>query len=142
MTGPSFRDLRQAARQGWQREEPDRYRRTRDAGPDGFHRRVAQALAPDTTVLDLGAGANPVVAPEQRPPGCTYFGLDVSAAELERAPAGSYDQAVVADAATELPELEGRFDLVVSLFALEHVDDVGTAVVNARSYLQPGGRLL
>ena len=142
MTASSPHGLWSVARQGWRREEPDRYRRQPDAGPDGFHRRVWDALDDGCTVLDLGAGAQPTVAPEARPGDCTYVGLDISAAELRRAPAGSYDETVVADAAVAQPQLAGRFDLVVSLFALEHVEDLEQALANTRSYLRPGGRML
>jgi SAM-dependent methyltransferase len=142
MTTLSTYDLWRAARQGWRREAPDRYRRDADAGPEGFHRRVADALAEGSVILDVGAGAEPVVAPGGRPPGCVYVGLDVSAAELERAPAGSYDETVVTDAAVPRGELEGRFDLAVSLFVLEHVEDVERTLATVRGYLRPGGRLL
>jgi len=93
-------------------------------------------------VLDLGAGARPTIAPPDRPSGCTYVGLDISLAELRRAPAGSYDELAVADVAIRSPELEGRFDLVVSWFALEHVQLLEPVLRNVRSYLRPGGRFV
>jgi SAM-dependent methyltransferase len=142
MTASSPQGLWTIARQGWRREEPDRYRRERDAGPRGFRRRVADALDEGSVVLDLGAGAHPTVTPDARPDGCVYVGLDVSAAELRRAPAASYDETVVSDAAAAQPKLAGRFDLVISQFALEHVDDLERALANARTYLRPEGRLL
>jgi SAM-dependent methyltransferase len=142
MTGLKSQDLWRAARQGWRREEPDRYRRRPDAGPEGFHRRVAEALAPGCAVLDLGSGSQPTVAPDARPAGCVYVGLDVSAAELRRAPAGSYDETVVSDAALRRAELEGRFDLAISLFALEHVEDLERTLANTAAYLRRGGRFL
>jgi SAM-dependent methyltransferase len=143
MTGSSPQGLWSIARQGWRREVPDRYRRQSDAGPRGFHRRVADALDQGCVVLDLGAGAKPTVPPDARPGECVYVGLDISAAELRRAPAGSYDETVVVDAAAvPQPQLAGRFDLVVSLFALEHVENLEAVLANARTYLRPGGRML
>jgi SAM-dependent methyltransferase len=68
--------------------------------------------------------------------------LDVSRAELLRAPSASYDEIVVADATEPTSELEGRFDLVVSWFALEHLRPLRGAVHNLRSYLRPGGRFV
>ncbi len=41
-----------------------------------------------------------------------------------------------------LPELDGRFDLIVSWQVLEHVKPLGVAMENLRSYLRPGGLLV
>ncbi len=115
-------------------------------GPDStdpdFWARLAGELRPELRILDVGAGATPCLSADRRPPGCHYVGLDVSREELIRAPAGSYDEIVVSDVCDVVPALGGRFDLVVSWFALEHVKPVATALDNVRSYLGPGGRLL
>ena len=93
-------------------------------------------------MLDVGAGASPCVAPADRPEGCRYVGLDVDAAELAKAPPGSYDETVAADA-TRLPaELRGSADLVVSWFAFEHIEPLPDAIAGLRDSLRPGGRLL
>jgi hypothetical protein len=41
-----------------------------------------------------------------------------------------------------IPELVERVDLAVSWQVLEHVQDFGRSLENARSYLRPGGTLL
>jgi SAM-dependent methyltransferase len=115
---------------------PPRYER------DELAERLDRALRPGICVLEAGGGARPLVAPEARPQGCRYVGLDVSRAELERAPAGSYDEIVVRDVVSFDPSLVRRFDLIVSLFALEHVSSVERALDNLHAYLAPGGRLL
>ena len=142
MTASRTQGLWQVARQGWRREAPERYRLPGAAGPELFHRRVAGALREGSVVLDIGAGAEPVVPPGERPPGCVYVGLDVSAAELGRAPGGSYDETVVADVAEPRGELTGRFDLAISRFTLEHVRDLERALATIRGHLRTGGRLL
>lgn len=91
-------------------------------------------------MLDVGSGRRPTILGQQRPAGVSYAGLDVSRAELERAPAGSYDELHVADVVQRVPELQGRFDLVVSWQVLEHVKPLAAALDNIRSYLRPGGR--
>ena len=142
MAGFASQGLWEVARRGWRREPPERYLAPEAPGPELFLSRVASALAEGTAVLDIGAGAEPVVPVGDRPPRCAYVGLDVSAAELDRAPEGSYDETVVADAATPQPALESRFDLVISRFVLEHVDDLERTLAVMRGYLRPGGRLL
>jgi SAM-dependent methyltransferase len=112
------------------------------ASPKGFRRRATAALFDGCTVLDLGAGARPTVPVDSRPANCTYVGLDVSEEELKRAPGGSYDELAIADAAAFEPDLAGRFDLVISMFAFEHVDDLERSLANARAYLRSGGRLI
>jgi len=107
-----------------------------------FDRLVRDALRPDMTVLDMGSGRRPCVPLDRRPPGCTYVGLDISAAELETAPAGSYDRYVVSDVSDRADELEGQFDLVVSFQVLEHVRPLDAAFENLRHYVKPGGRLI
>lgn len=107
-----------------------------------FDIRVAARLRSNMQVLDMGSGWAPSVAPGQRPPGCRYVGMDVSRAELDRAPEGSYDEVAVADIRRSLPELRDRFDLVVSCQVLEHVKPITLAADTVGSYLRPGGRFV
>jgi SAM-dependent methyltransferase len=72
----------------------------------------------------------------------TYVGLDLSSAELRRAPAGSYDEMHVADACEHVPGLDARFDVVLSFQVLEHVRPLDDVVANVRRYLRPGGRFV
>lgn len=127
-----------AARQAWRGRLPDRYE------PAWWYPHRAELLAhlgPGTRILDVGAGAKPSLPAEQRPEGCEYVGLDVSLAELDRAPEGSYDRTIGADVARRQPDLEGRFDLVLCWEVLEHVRPLEVVLENLRSYLRPGGRL-
>lgn len=107
-----------------------------------FAPRLADALADGVRVLDVGAGARPMVPPEERPPGCSYVGFDVDAEELEKAPAGSYDDIVVGDVCTLEESLVGEFDLVLSWLTMEHVKPVPQALYNLSRYQRPGGRFL
>jgi len=109
---------------------------------DAFDERIRPALLPDGRVLDVGAGRRTTIPPTSRPPGLIYEGLDLSRAELERAPVGSYDSIHVADVAHRLPALECQFDLIVSWQVLEHVKPLEVALENLRSYLKPGGQLV
>jgi SAM-dependent methyltransferase len=118
---------------------PERYA---EPWREAFELRAASAAVAGAHVLDLGGGRRPAIPHERRPQGCRYAGLDVSAEELSAAPPGSYDEVWVRDAAAPVPELAGRFDLVVSWQALEHVRPLDLALENVRGYLKPGGRLL
>jgi SAM-dependent methyltransferase len=119
---------------------PSRY--DRDFWDRPFRRELERILQPGLRILDVGSGARPAIAPEDRPPDCIYVGLDISAQELARAAPGSYDEAIVADVVAHRPELDARFDLVVSWFVLEHVKPIDAALDNMRRYLGPGGWLL
>jgi SAM-dependent methyltransferase len=140
--GAELPTVRTTVAQALQGHLPERY----DAGFDvlwraAFDREVEGVLRPGMTVLDAGSGASPAVALDRRPAGTHYVGLDISAAELQRAGA-VYDETVVGDVSRPQPELDGRFDLVVSLFLLEHVPDVGAALETMRAALKPGGTLV
>ena len=102
----------------------------------------AWALQPGMAVLDVGAGAEPTIPADRRPPGVHYAGLDVSAHELRRAGPGAYDETLVASITEPQPALHGRFDLVVSYHVLEHVEPLATALEQMRLALKPGGRLV
>ena len=107
-----------------------------------FHERVKDALRPGMNILDAGAGRVPTVPLSQRPPGCRYVGLDVSADELSKAGDGAYDDIAVADLTERVPHLEGAFDLILSFQVMEHVKPLDQAMENLRGYLRPGGRLI
>jgi SAM-dependent methyltransferase len=106
---------------------------------DPFDVAVRRHLRPGLRVLDLGAGAVPVIPPHARPVGCTYAGFDIDPAELEKAPRGSYDEEIVADATEFLPRLENQFDLIVSWQVLEHVPSLQDTLENCYRYLRPNG---
>jgi SAM-dependent methyltransferase len=93
-------------------------------------------------VLDVGSGRLPAIAPEERPQGVHYAGLDISEPELRRAPQGSYDEVIVQDIVTPNADLSGRFDLVISFQVLEHVSSLDQAFRNVELYLKPGGRFI
>lgn len=107
-----------------------------------FNARIDASLRPGMSILDVGAGCRPTVPRYRCPEGCRYVGLDFSRAELEKAPAGGYDDAIVADATEHINSLDGSFDLVLSYLVLEHVASLPEAFNNIRSYLVPGGKFL
>jgi SAM-dependent methyltransferase len=107
---------------------------------DPFIAALEPALTPSARVLDVGSGRRPTIAPEERPAGCEYVGMDISPDELEAAASGSYGEVVVADITTRVPDLEDRFDLVISWQVLEHVESLPDAFANFHAYLRPGGR--
>lgn len=115
---------------------PARYEGVWD-GP--FRTAIEAALRPGMTILDLGSGRNPTIARNERPDGTTYVGLDLSGEELTAAATGSYDEHAVADIGILQDQLVDRFDLIVSWQVLEHVRDLGAAMVCVRAYLKPGG---
>jgi SAM-dependent methyltransferase len=104
-----------------------------------FWDEVNAALARAGAVLDVGSGRRPTIAPEDRPAGVEYVGLDISAEELALAPDGAYDQTVAADASELVQDLVGRFDLILSWQVLEHVRDLPGAAANFHAYAKPGG---
>jgi SAM-dependent methyltransferase len=117
---------------------PDRYARWRE----DFDVALSGSLRPHMSVLDIGSGRKPTVPLEERPDGCTYVGLDLSAEELAAAPEGAYHEAVVSDVSEFRPELVGRFDLAVSFQVFEHVQPLAVALDNIYEYLRGGGELI
>ena len=120
-------------------ERRDRYR---EPWRDRFDALTKTYLTNNVRVLDVGSGRTPAIAPETRPSDCRYSGLDLSRRELELAPAGSYDETWVSDVTRFIPELQGRFDLIVSWQVFEHVKPLDVALENLRAYLRPGGGLV
>lgn len=104
--------------------------------------RAATAFRPGIRVLDVGSGARPAIAREQRPEGCVYVGLDISAGELERAGAGAYDELIVGDICSGPASTASRFDLVLSWQVLEHVASMRAALAVQHAALVPGGRMV
>jgi SAM-dependent methyltransferase len=129
-----------AMREAYRNRIPARYRL--DSWDVRFRAALAESVEPDQAILDVGSGAKPTLPPERRPQGIRYVGLDPSRDELEKAPAGSYDDVIVAPAEQHVPGHDGRFDLAVSFMAFEHIEPLDTALENIRSYLHPGGRLI
>jgi len=137
---PRSPGLAHVVREAWAGRLPARYDEPRTRVP--FERAVQARLRPGQRVLDVGSGAKPFLSPDERPPGIRYEGLDISAAELRKAPDGWYDAGHVADIVERDPALEGRYDLIVSNQVFEHVRPLPVALENLRAYLVPGGTMV
>ncbi len=99
------------------------------------------SLEPGLLLVDVGGGKRPVVdARTKERLNLQVIGLDISGEELQRAPQGCYDRAVVADICGDTPDLTA--DMVVALAVLEHVPDSGRALANIARMLKPGGKAL
>lgn len=107
-----------------------------------FYELIERELRPGMTILDVGSGHRPTVPRDKRPRGCVYVGMDVSEAELRRAPTHAYDETTVSDLRIDDPALHDRFDLIVSLQVFEHVRPLDPAIENLRLYLRPGGVMI
>lgn len=132
--------LAHVVREAWAGSLPPRYDEPRTKVP--FEQAVRAQLRPGQRILDLGSGAKPFLAPDERPAGVHYAGLDISAEELEKAPEGSYDAGYVADAVQRREDLVDSFDLVISYQVLEHVKPLAAVLENMRAYLVPGGTMV
>ena len=92
-------------------------------------------------IYDVGGGKQPFVSLEKKTANqMTVVGIDISATELARAPAGAYDESVCADIA----DYQGRGDgdIVICQAVLEHVQNTEGAMQSIASILKPGGRAL
>lgn len=89
-------------------------------------------------VYDLGGGSRPFFsASRRRELALTVVGLDISAAELDAAPDGSYDRKVSHDLCDYRGDSDG--DIVVCQSTLEHVPDLAGALRGIASCLKEGG---
>lgn len=132
--------LLHVVREAWGGVLPARYEEPRTRAR--LERAVQAQLRPGLRVLDVGSGAKPFLAPDERPDGLFYAGLDISEAELLKAPEGWYDLIEVADAGIRREDLVGQFDLIVSNQVFEHVKPLGAVLENMRAYLKPGGTMV
>ncbi len=107
---------------------------------DGFEQRVAAVVRESgaEAIGELGGGANPTLSLADqvgRPLDLTV--LDISAAELDRSPAGVAKLCV--DLCADEPPVHERFDLVFSRMLCEHVSSGRTFHRNCHAALRPGG---
>ena len=121
---------------------PERYQAGAAQWRHLFDIHAREAYRPGMDVLDVGAGRKPSLPRDMRSGGGRYVGLDIDPSELGRAVDGAYEETLAADICVFQPELEGCFDLALSLFLLEHVHSVPAAVENVWRYLRPGGKVV
>jgi SAM-dependent methyltransferase len=90
------------------------------------------------TICELGAGANPALAPDfVQAHGLDYVILDISAEELAKAPPGYRIR--VQDIAKPLTGVRGTYDFVFSKMLAEHVKDAEVFHRNIHALLRQGG---
>ena len=102
---------------------------------------VPAYLKPGLRIYDVGGGSAPYINRElKRQLNAFVVGLDIDSQELQKAPEGSYDKAVVADITTYRGGNDA--DLVICQATLEHVRNTEAAFASFASILKPEGHLL
>jgi SAM-dependent methyltransferase len=97
-----------------------------------FLRREALAIAPGSSVLDVGAG----IAPFRE----LFAHTRYVTCDWEQS---SYDEQVdIRAPATSIPVDDGSFDAIVCTEVLEHVPEPGTVLAELHRIVRPGGVLL
>ncbi len=98
-------------------------------------------------LLDLGCGNGELLREARRAwPGADLWGLDRSAVQIEanrrRYPGMSWEVADFDSPAPPAPGLAGRFDALISLEVIEHVESPARFLSYAFDCALPGGHLL
>jgi 2-polyprenyl-6-hydroxyphenyl methylase/3-demethylubiquinone-9 3-methyltransferase len=99
---------------------------------------VTPFLRPGATVVDVGGGKHPTLSPARKAAlNLTVIGVDISQAELDAAPSGSYDSTLCADVMKFTGD--GSADLAICSAVLEHIADVESALRGIASMLRSEG---
>lgn len=104
----------------------------------------ALCVGPGVRVLDVGCGTG-ISAPYYIAKGCTYRGLDISAAMIEQAREREPNERAsfaVGDVEAGLPVADGSFDLVIALGLLEYLDALDRTAAELARAVRPGGSLI
>lgn len=115
-------------------------------GSIAFYSQIAALLQPDHRVLDYGAGRGEQIEDDPVPyrrslvnlqGRCAHIsGCDVSSAVLYNP---YLDDALVFDPSKPLPYPDNSFDIIVSRYVFEHVDDPQMTSSELLRVLKPGG---
>lgn len=101
----------------------------------------AAAIAPGARVLDVACGpADSATAVSAR--GGSYYGVDLSRANLARAAASAVERRLLAADAEQLPFSDGAFDAVLVQCSFCTFTDAAAAAVEIARVLRGGGCLL
>jgi len=108
---------------------------------------LGEGIMPGAKVLDIGTGPGAIPLNLQRlhPEAC-FSGCDISYGMLRMACAASKKKHVqlllAAGDGQQLPYKDNAFDVIISLFALHHMDRPEDLLHEVDRVLKPGGRLL
>lgn len=100
-----------------------------------FIKRISRQIRPDSSVLDIGAGAGERNSYEFRGHCKQMIGVDVDPRVTENP---LLDEGVQADA-NHLPFDDARFDIAFSIYVLEHVEDPISFCSEVARVLKSGG---
>lgn len=102
---------------------------------------VSDYIGDNQTILEVGGGKTPFITHSMKKDrNLVVYGLDIDANELERAPTGIYDKAVVADICHYREGMD--VDLIIAQAVMEHVPDGEAALRGLHALLKKGGTVV
>lgn len=109
-----------------------------DGNRDFLTKFAPRWIRPGIEVVDVGGGKNPYLSAGTKADlGIRVIGVDISEAELVKAPPGTYDEIACADITRYRGQ--GSADVCICQAVLEHVRDTSAAFAAISSTLKPGG---
>lgn len=103
-----------------------------------FRERILRVIGPETTLLDVGAGAGIIEAMNFRGQTRLVCGVDLDPRVKENP---FLDRGQIADA-NKLPYSDASFDVVIADNVMEHLDSPEKVMHEIARVLRPGGKLL
>ncbi|AHB41415.1 ubiquinone/menaquinone biosynthesis methyltransferase ubie [candidate division SR1 bacterium RAAC1_SR1_1] len=121
-------------------DEYGKYHKHLDSFDKGFFQRILPRKIDDMRIIDLGAGDGRMRKFFKDSPIKQYTACDISEKLLKKHPGTKKVEKIICDLEKELPFQDNSYELAISFFVLEHIDNIQGLLQEIYRILTPGGQ--